>query len=117
MVDPLSKIPITIVSLILVGLLAYLVLIFLGKKKWLPRFQSKNIKIIERLYLGPKHSLFIVKIADKYLLLGAADNNINTLKELNKEDIENNFNHAEEPEISPKEYWSKFISSRIPFKK
>jgi len=114
----MSKLPITIISLILVGGLAYLILTFMGNKKWLPKMQAKNIKIIERQYLGPKHSLFIIKALNDYLLIGATDNSITTLKELNKEDVEKFLNsEAENSKIDPKNYWSNFFSTRINFKK
>lgn len=116
--DPMSKLPITIISLLLVGGLAYLILTFMGNKKWLPRMQAKNIKIIERQYLGPKHSLFIIKALNDYMLIGATDNSINTLKELNKEDVEKFLNsETENPKVDPKNYWSNFFSTRINFKK
>lgn len=116
--DPMSKVPITVISLILVGALAYLVLTFMGSKSWLPKISSKNIKIIERQYLGPKHSIFIVKVFNEYLLLGAAENSINTLKELNKEEVEKFLvENVEVDKISSKNYWSKFFSTKIPFKK
>lgn len=116
--DPMSKVPITIISLILVGALAYLVLTFMGSKSWLPKISAKNIKIIERQYLGPKHSIFIVKVFNEYLLLGAAENAINTLKELNKEEVEKLLvENVEVDKTSTKNYWSKFFSTKIPFKR
>lgn len=116
--DPMSKIPITIISLILVGALAYLVLKFMGSKNLLPKMQGRAVKVIERQYLSPKQYLCIVKVLDEYLLVGVADNSINTLKELDKESVENFLNDKPQAnQVEVKDYWAKFFAARIPFGK
>ncbi|MFH1453483.1 MAG: flagellar biosynthetic protein FliO [Armatimonadota bacterium] len=117
--NPVSKIPVTVISLILVGLLAYFILKFMGSKNMLPNvMQGRNIKVIDRQLLSQKHSLYIIKVLHEYLLIGVSDNNISTLKELNKHEAEEFLKEKEESQTAdPKKYWSKFFSSKIPFMK
>ena len=44
--------------------------------------QASNMAVVERIALTPKTGLFIIKVEDKYLLIGVAENGIVLLKEL-----------------------------------
>ena len=45
-----------------------------------------TIKIVGRTFLSPKQSLFLVKIGQRYTVLGVSDQNINAITELTKEE-------------------------------
>ncbi|MEE9553066.1 MAG: flagellar biosynthetic protein FliO [candidate division Zixibacteria bacterium] len=45
-----------------------------------------TIKIIGRTFLAPKQSLFLVKIGQKYKVLGVSDHGINPIAELTEEE-------------------------------
>ncbi|MBZ4686949.1 MAG: flagellar protein FliO/FliZ [Clostridia bacterium] len=70
-----------IIFLPLVAGLAYLVIKFGLTKKYL-RYQGKNLKVIDQIALTPKATLNIVKVGDDYLLIGATENEITLLKEV-----------------------------------
>jgi flagellar biosynthetic protein FliO len=60
-------------------------IMFLIKKISTQRMESKtsvNLKVISKITLQPKNHLFVVKVADKTLVLGVTDNTINILTEL-----------------------------------
>jgi flagellar biosynthetic protein FliO len=44
-----------------------------------------NLEVISRVSLTPKNQLFVVKVEGKTLLIGATDQNLNTLAELGDE--------------------------------
>ena len=74
----------TAVVLVVVVLLAYLIL-----NKGLTRLakltgsgQQRTMAIIERMPLGPKHSLFIVEVQGRRLVVGTAEHAISLLAEL-----------------------------------
>jgi flagellar biosynthetic protein FliO len=60
-------------------------IMFLIKKISTQRMESKtsvDLKVISKITLQPKNHLFVVKVADKTLVLGVTDNTINILTEL-----------------------------------
>jgi flagellar protein FliO/FliZ len=74
----------TAVVLVIVVLLAYLIL-----NKGLTRLvkltgssQPRTMTIIERMPLGPKHSLFIVEVQGRRLVVGTAEHAISLLADL-----------------------------------
>ncbi len=76
-------------------LLAVLVLagfLFLVKKTAMKRNESKvgvNLNVISKISLQPKHHIFVVKVAEKVLVLGVSENNINILTELDGDFVRN----------------------------
>lgn len=46
------------------------------------------IKVMGRTFIAPKQCLYIVKIGEKYAILGATDSSINYISELSPQDIE-----------------------------
>jgi len=71
------------VLILAVGVIAGIM--FLLKKMNLRRLENRatvNLNVISKISLQPKNHLFIVKVADKLLVLGVSDNNINILTEL-----------------------------------
>lgn len=49
---------------------------------------SRYMKTVDRIVLGPDRMLLIVSIGDKYYLLGSNANSINLLKELSEEEMQ-----------------------------
>ncbi len=47
-----------------------------------------TIKIIGRTFLSPKQALYLVKIGERYAVLGATENNINMIRELSGSEAE-----------------------------
>jgi flagellar biosynthetic protein FliO len=54
-----------------------------------------SIKVMGRTFIGPKQCLYVVKIGDKYSVLGATESNINFITDLKKEDADK---YAAEPQ-------------------
>lgn len=74
------------VILILAFVIAIILLSVKLLKKLSPQLNRTGdgnaIKIISSTWLGPKKSLYLIKIASKYLLIGVTENNINLLREI-----------------------------------
>jgi len=69
----------------LIGIVAALGVLYLVVKRYAKSktaLKGMNIKIHERVAVFPKGHLVITEIAGKYYLLGATEQNINILKEL-----------------------------------
>jgi flagellar biosynthetic protein FliO len=49
---------------------------------------SDIIKVLGRSYIAPKQCLYVVKIGDRYSVLGATESNINFISELSKEEAD-----------------------------
>ena len=47
-----------------------------------------SIKVIGRTFIGPKQCLYVVKIGEKFSVLGATEANINYITDLKKEDAD-----------------------------
>jgi flagellar biosynthetic protein FliO len=47
-----------------------------------------SIKVIGRTFIGPKQCLYVVKIGEKYSVLGATESNINYIADLKKEEAD-----------------------------
>lgn len=59
---------------------------WLGKRAGTP-LRSRNLAVIDRITLGQDKSIAIIKVNEKYLLVGIASNGITNLGELRGEDI------------------------------
>ena len=62
--------------------------LFLIKKNANKRSQNKigiNMKVISKISLQAKHHIFVVKVAEKVLVIGVSENNMNILTELDPE--------------------------------
>lgn len=70
-----------IIFLPVVVILAYLSIKYgLGKtQQWQ---KNSHLQVVDRLVLGPKSSLYVVKVVDKYYLLAVGEAGISLLKEL-----------------------------------
>lgn len=79
-------------------LIWYLIAFFLviGAAFYISRFigqstlrytRSTNLQVIDYIILGKDKGLYIVKVGDKFFLIGVSNNNITYLTEINKEDI------------------------------
>ena len=72
-----------IVLIVAVGIIA--TIMFLVKKISMKRLEhrdSVNLNVISKITLQPKNHLFVVKVANKLLVLGVTDTSINILTEL-----------------------------------
>lgn len=74
----------------LMGIVAFLGVVYLYVKRFAKSksaIKGMNIKIHERVAVFPKGHLVITEIAGKFYLLGATEQNINILKELELDEI------------------------------
>ncbi|BDU50118.1 flagellar biosynthetic protein FliO [Haliovirga abyssi] len=95
-----------VIAIILAGALYVL----RGKRKSI-FFKNSNIEEIERFYYMPKVFISIVKIGEKYFMLGVTENSINKLEEiLNMDEIEELKKVSSKNEIGTK--FSRFFSER-----
>lgn len=109
-----------LISLIIVGGLAYLTIKFLKKNAQITS-ASENISILDQYSMGMNKGLFIVEIAEKVLVLGVTDHNINVLYEISDRDqIERLQEKAAEREtqpIIPPKIWDIFNNKSNSFRK
>jgi flagellar biogenesis protein FliO len=72
------------------AIVVLIVLILVFFKRIIPGshrlFQSKVVEVLGRTYLAPKQGLFLVKLADRILVLGVTGNSINVLSEITEEE-------------------------------
>lgn len=47
-----------------------------------------TVRIIGRTFLSPKQALYLVRIGKKYAILGATENNVNMISELNDDEAQ-----------------------------
>jgi len=74
-----------IVFLLVIGV-AFYITRFIGQST-LRYTRSTNLQVIDYIILGRDKGLYIVKVGDKFLLIGVSNSNITYLTEINKEDI------------------------------
>ena len=84
----------------------YFVTKFIGKQKVFNN-KNSNISIIETITVAPQKYLQLIKVTNKYLLIGITKDNIIFIKELDSEELVINNN---EIEVSFKKYLDKFKS-------
>ncbi|MBI2066633.1 MAG: flagellar biosynthetic protein FliO [Deltaproteobacteria bacterium] len=84
-----------IAGLVLVLVLAVVFIRFIlprtglvGGRFWGRRGQGIEVKVLERVVLEPKKSLYIVKLLERYFLLGSAEQSLNLITELSKNEGE-----------------------------
>lgn len=74
-------------SLIVLALGGVLLLVKKFVKKTKSVKGSFGIQVVSKTALSPKNSLFVIKVEDKTLLIGATDHNITTLKDLSESSL------------------------------
>jgi flagellar biosynthetic protein FliO len=77
-----SSLAVSFISLGLVCVLAYLVLRWLGRRG--VGQPSGNIRVLGQCYLEPRRSIYLIEAAGRCFLLGAGDNSVNLLAELDR---------------------------------
>jgi len=78
-------------AMILVCLAAFVVIKYLlPRGQFLRRGRDSQIEILERFTLEPKKNLYILKVAQKMILLGTTDVSMNTLLELPETELKKN---------------------------
>lgn len=75
-----------LIAFLLVIGLAYYITRFIGQST-LRYTRSTNLQVIDYIILGRDKGLYIVKVGDKFFLIGVSNNNITYLTEINKEDM------------------------------
>ena len=96
-----------IAVLILAGFLFFI------KKNANKRNQNRigiNMKVISKISLQAKHHIFVVKVAEKVLVVGVSENNMNVLTELDPEFVKSIENKSQEK--IKNEVFSKINTSR-----
>lgn len=79
--DSLKKMAVAL--LIVIALLCFAIWLFKRVTKGVPLFLDQNVgRVIGRIYLSPKAILYIVKIADRILIVGANPTAINLITEI-----------------------------------
>ncbi|MEW6447615.1 MAG: flagellar biosynthetic protein FliO [Bacillota bacterium] len=73
-----------IICLPLVVGLMYLVLRFGLYRRFVPARAGRYIRVMEQVPLGPKTVVSLVKVSDRYYLLGHGEGTITILKEINE---------------------------------
>ncbi len=68
--------------------------------------EEGRIKVLHRFYLSPKHSLVIVNVEGRRLLLGVAENGINFICELGRD---NKFYHVIQEVVSEQKDQGDFV--------
>lgn len=76
----------SLLAIVLVLYLCYVFSKFIAKKVNNVS-DSNNIKVLERVAIAQDKGLAIIEICGKYYLIGFANNNIEILKEVEKEDL------------------------------
>jgi flagellar biosynthetic protein FliO len=73
----------TIVALAAVCGLAYLIFrVVLPRLQIVPNGSGGMIRVVERVGLDAKRSLFVIEVAGKWMLVGASENGVNLVSEL-----------------------------------
>ena len=71
----------TIAALALIAAVAWVLTRFLGPKL-LGRASNSRMRVVERLPLEPRRSLYLVEVDGRNLLVGVSENNIRLIEEL-----------------------------------
>lgn len=69
--------------ILVLGLAVVLVRFFLPRARW-GRRRVGWAEVVDRLVLEPRKSLYLVKVAERYLLLGASDHALHLVGELSR---------------------------------
>ncbi|MBI2981077.1 MAG: flagellar biosynthetic protein FliO [Deltaproteobacteria bacterium] len=79
-----------VAGLLLVLALALVLIRYVLPKtgRWGRRSRIGWARIIDRFPLAPRASLYLVKIAERYLVLGSGEGSLNLIRELSKEEGE-----------------------------
>jgi len=103
----------TILALGAVCLLAYVVLRFGLNRLYggSRRGQSQLLRVVERLPLDPRRSLYLVEVAGRYVLLGTGDSGVRFLTEVDGEGLSEVESEAP-PEDEPEEPEDELTTTR-----
>jgi flagellar protein FliO/FliZ len=74
------------IFIVIIFLFVYVYKRFIATNKLFTR-RSKYIEQVDKYYLANDKWIEIVKLGDKYLLLGISQNNINEIREVTQEDL------------------------------
>lgn len=78
----------TLLALAAVCVLAWILLRWAARRGFGTTFGSGRIQVLERVALDPRRSLYLVRIGDRVLLVGAADGGgLRTLAELDPREL------------------------------
>jgi len=74
-------------ALVGVCVAAWLVLRWIAQRQYGANGAPRNLRVLERVALDPRKSVFLVEAGSRVFLLGASDQSVNTLAELSREDL------------------------------
>lgn len=74
----------TFIALLAVCGLAYLIFRVVLPRLQLVQNTNGIVRVVERINLDARRSLFVVEVAGKWLLIGTSENNVNLVSELNE---------------------------------
>ncbi len=97
-------------------ILAYYSTRFIASSRFSSRYLKKgsaNINIIETAFVGQQSSIQLVKVGEKYFIIGVTKEQINYLTEVSKEDVV----IAEEQEQINRIPFEKYLNQFLPKKK
>ena len=101
-----SKMIVVVLLFVMFCLGIYYVTKFIGKQKVFNN-KNANISIIETITVAPQKYLQLIKVSNKYLLIGITKDNIIFIKELDNEELVINNTEVDD---SFKKYLDKFKS-------
>ena len=70
----------------------------------------RTVTVLERIPLDPRRTLFLVKVAEEYLLLGGGENSVNLLTHLDREKLEAFLKAAGPPSVTLSPFLKKLLS-------
>lgn len=77
----------SVVALVAVCMTAWLVLRWIAQRGPNANRATKNLRVIERVALDPRKSIYLVEAGTRVFLVGASDQSVNALAELSRADL------------------------------
>lgn len=112
LISQIGTISATIIGIILILYLAYITTRLLGKR-FSFKTSSKKIKILDNIAVGKDKQIMIVRAGSKTFLVGAANESINLLSELESEEFPEEELQSNADEMSFKEAFKKVLEENI----
>jgi len=100
----MSKLVVTSIVLLFICLLAILILklVYRGKiPGTAPLSRTPVLQVVAQMQLAPQKALHLVKVGEKYYLLGSSEKEINLLAELKSEELPAGLSQVESRNLAP----------------
>lgn len=75
------------IALVGVCVTAWLVLRWIAQRGYGANGAARNLRVLERVALDPRKSVFLVEAGSRVFLLGASDQSVSTLAELSRDEL------------------------------